>query len=430
MSFGTFKISKGFRRWLKLNYRDLGRVTQSTYTSDVRIRYHWTRTELRPLKQPSREATGDVHIHRVKARSCSAPPPTLFEARDLQALAGRHIPAIAVEKLLLGISCARGNRFNPPIDRPRRVKPLDRLIEFGSDGFGYGKQNSRNPYERSSGVTARPNSRFLTATVLGVQQANKAVEVNEMWRLRQKEVELDNRIKGRSRDESSNRRESSSRRHHKDATSSRSTSNSHDIDDYSAEPSCSQSRSAHDRRHKRGDEGFGDEDIEEFLHSRVKRGRGAIGSRMDETGPYLSSCPGSKELSPSPELREARVTYGPEKPYSLMASGSPKEDGHKDRHKKAKKVHLSSSRKHSSKHRSEATVAIKADQVTTLGIGPDMEFEAQIEPEWLGGVSETRGNRPCLSSSSRNERRPFKQLGSLKIWLHDAEEDRRWRKLE
>lgn len=74
---------------------------------------------------------------------------------------------------------------------------------------------------------------------------------------------------------------------------------------------------------------------------------------MDETGPYLPSCPGYKELSPSPELREARVTYGPEKPYSLMASGSPEEDGHKDRHKKAKKVHLSSSRKHSSKHRSE-----------------------------------------------------------------------------
>ncbi|KAM1256236.1 hypothetical protein ACFX1Q_030385 [Malus domestica] len=33
----------------------------------------------------------------------------------------------------------------------------------------------------------RPNSRFLSATVRGVQQANRAVEVNEMWRLRQKE---------------------------------------------------------------------------------------------------------------------------------------------------------------------------------------------------------------------------------------------------
>lgn len=42
----------------------------------------------------------------------------------------------------------------------------------------------------------------------------------------------------------------------------------------------------------------------------------------------------------------------------------------------------------------EARVAIKADQVMTLRIGPDMEFEAQIEPERLGGVGETRGNRP------------------------------------
>ncbi|KAF8027882.1 hypothetical protein BT93_E0719 [Corymbia citriodora subsp. variegata] len=196
-------------------------------------------------------------------------------------------------------------------------------------------------------VRTRPNSRFLSATVLGVQQANKAVEVNEMWRLRQKELELDNRIKGRSREESS------SRRHHKDASPSRSSSNGHDIDDYSVETSCSRSRSAHESHRKRGDEGLGDEEIEEFLHSRVKRGRGAIGSRMDETGPYLPSCPGSKELSPGPELREAHVKYGPEKPYSLKASGSPEEDGHKDRHKKAKKVHSSSSRKHSSKHRSE-----------------------------------------------------------------------------
>lgn len=202
-------------------------------------------------------------------------------------------------------------------------------------------------YLSKPSVRTRPNSRFLTATVLGVQQANKAVEVNEMWRLRQKELELDNRIKGRSRDESS------SRRYHKDASSSRSPSNRHDIDDYSAEPSCSQSKSAHENRHKRGDEGLGDEEIEEFLHSRVKRGRGAIGSRMDETGPYLPSCPGSKELPPSPEFREARVTYGPGKPHSLMASGSPEEGGYKDRHKKAKKVHSSSSRKHSSKHRSD-----------------------------------------------------------------------------
>ncbi|KAG2263495.1 hypothetical protein Bca52824_070574 [Brassica carinata] len=35
------------------------------------------------------------------------------------------------------------------------------------------------------------------------------------------------------------------------------------------------------------DEGLGDDEIESFLQSRNKRGRGSVGSRMDETGPYL-----------------------------------------------------------------------------------------------------------------------------------------------
>ncbi|KAG2306775.1 hypothetical protein Bca52824_026523 [Brassica carinata] len=35
------------------------------------------------------------------------------------------------------------------------------------------------------------------------------------------------------------------------------------------------------------DEGLGDDEIEYFLQSRNKRGRGSVGRRMDETGPYL-----------------------------------------------------------------------------------------------------------------------------------------------
>ncbi|KAF4390082.1 hypothetical protein G4B88_005000 [Cannabis sativa] len=80
----------------------------------------------------------------------------------------------------------------------------------------------------------RPNSRFLTATVRGVQQANRAVEINEMWRVRQKELELDDRLKDRSKDQRSN-------------------------------------------------------------GARAKRGRGAVGPRMDETGPYLPRGPNPKE---------------------------------------------------------------------------------------------------------------------------------------
>ncbi|KAI9081480.1 hypothetical protein K1719_036626 [Acacia pycnantha] len=51
-------------------------------------------------------------------------------------------------------------------------------------------------YLRQPNKRHRPNSRFLTATVLGVQQVNRAVEVNEMWQVRQKELGLDKRHEG------------------------------------------------------------------------------------------------------------------------------------------------------------------------------------------------------------------------------------------
>ena len=87
---------------------------------------------------------------------------------------------------------------------------------------------------------------------------------------------------------------------------------------------------------------------------RVKRGRGAVGSRMDETGPYLPPSPESREnLSCSLEIREHRVVLGPEKPSLLNSYESSEEDLDRDRRKKAKKVHSRSSDKHSEKHRSK-----------------------------------------------------------------------------
>lgn len=44
------------------------------------------------------------------------------------------------------------------------------------------------------------------------------------------------------------------------------------------------------------DEGLKDDEVEQFLQSRVKRGRGAIGSRMDEPGPYPLPQPGRPHL--------------------------------------------------------------------------------------------------------------------------------------
>ncbi|XP_027338860.1 uncharacterized protein LOC113852712 [Abrus precatorius] len=247
----------------------------------------------------------------------------------------------------------------------------------------------RKPNERT-----RPNSRFLTATVRGVQQANRAVEVNEMWRLRQKELELDKRIKETLIDKSS--RDGS----HRDDNSSRSTGRDTVIDNCTRTSASfsskreseldkrvkglSKDKSSYDRRDRDGNsskspgrravvdksssasgscsskrefehspEGLKDEELEEFLHSRTKRGRGAVGPRMDETGPYLPTHLDG-EPSTSPDVREHRLVYGPERPLSLKSYESSEEELHAEWRKKNKKGHSSNSKKeHSKKHRSK-----------------------------------------------------------------------------
>ncbi|XP_059431714.1 uncharacterized protein LOC132165248 [Corylus avellana] len=198
-------------------------------------------------------------------------------------------------------------------------------------------------YLRQPKARFRPNSRFLTATVLGVQQANRAVEVDEMWRARQKEQELDDRLKGRSRDGSSGG--SSHRDHNSASPSKRPPINVND-----ASASCS----SNERVYESGDSRE-DEELEKFLHSRVKRGRGGVGPRMDETGPYLPPCPDSREeLSTSPDVWKRHMVYGPEKPSSLKTYDSSEEELHKEKQKKRKKVRsVSSDKQHSRKHRSK-----------------------------------------------------------------------------
>ncbi|PON55139.1 G patch domain protein [Parasponia andersonii] len=191
----------------------------------------------------------------------------------------------------------------------------------------------------------RPNSRFLTATVRGVQQANRAVEMNEMWRVRQKELELDDRLKGKSKDQRSNGGS------YRNSDSLKSTSKKQIVVGDRANASCSSSKSCHSRN----DDGLKDEELEEFLHSRAKRGRGAVGSRMDETGPYLSRSSDSKEEQLiSSDTIERCVVYGPEKPSSLKPLESSEEETNDDgKRKKQKKIHSRSSKKnHSEKHKS------------------------------------------------------------------------------
>nr|AFK46218.1 unknown [Lotus japonicus] len=274
-------------------------------------------------------------------------------------------------------------------------------------------------YLSKPNVRNRPNSRFLTATVLGVQQSNRVVEVNEMWRVRQKEKELDERVRGTSSDKSSG-----DRSHRDDKTSRSSIGNSTrtsascsskrqfemEVKDTSKDKNSSdrshrdskllgrtgrhavidESTSAsasclNKRGHEHPPEGLKDEELEEFLHSRTKRGRGAVGPRMDETGPYLpphtdgeflhsrtkrgrgAVGPRMDETGPylpphtdgepstSPDARERRrVIYGPEMPSSLKLYESSEEETDEDRRRKSKKSRSScSDKEHFEKRKSK-----------------------------------------------------------------------------
>ncbi|KAL2539630.1 hypothetical protein Adt_00608 [Abeliophyllum distichum] len=209
------------------------------------------------------------------------------------------------------------------------------------------EKEGMHAYIRQPTVRSRPNSRFLTATVLGVQQANRAVEVNEMWQLRQKEIELDNRLRGT--------RNGSSRGRSGRDLSNTSTSTSRECYDNEshASDSCSSKKRVTRENHPVEDDGLKDDEIEEFLHARIKRGRGAVGSRMDETGPYLPCSPNSKQKKsgcPDEELRKNRVLLGPQKPFSLKSDDESFQDTKKKAKTGSRKSHP---RKHNSKEKSK-----------------------------------------------------------------------------
>lgn len=95
--------------------------------------------------------------------------------------------------------------------------------------------------------------------------ANKAVETDEMWRLRRAEVEFDERLKRKSREEScgSGQSEEGDRR----SFGKRCTS----VDENVAGSSSSSSSQSRNRRCQRdGDDGkgLGDVEVETFLQSR------------------------------------------------------------------------------------------------------------------------------------------------------------------
>lgn len=93
--------------------------------------------------------------------------------------------------------------------------------------------------------------------------ANRAVEVNEMWRLREKQLELDNRLRGV-------RNESSSGRGYKDICESRRiTSRGCNEVGTSASASLSSKKRSVKDLDPMEDEGLRDDEVDEFLHSRL-----------------------------------------------------------------------------------------------------------------------------------------------------------------
>ncbi|KAF3624382.1 hypothetical protein T459_19558 [Capsicum annuum] len=167
-------------------------------------------------------------------------------------------------------------------------------------------------------ITKRAGERVGSGLMkANVEKANRAVEVNEMWKLRQKELELENRLNRKSADKKSDTCHSFSvlerrSRERCDTDSGTSRSKKREVED----------------SHSCEEEGLGDAEIEEFLHLRIKRARGTVGSRMDEAGPYLPSSPDPREKeSASPNMKLSKVhryhaVIGPEKPDWLNSTVS------------------------------------------------------------------------------------------------------------
>jgi hypothetical protein len=199
-------------------------------------------------------------------------------------------------------------------------------------------------YLEKPNVRHRPNSRFLTATVLGVQQANKAIETSEMWKLRSTEIEFDERLKRKSREESSS---GQSEQNNRRSFVRRCTSADENVT--RSESSSSQSRNKR-LQPEDDEEGLGDVEIETFLQSRVKRGRGSVGPRMmDDTFP----CRPETELSRTSDKGDRKLVIQPERSPLLRrekdySSSSSEEEVH-GRSQRKRKEH--NKKKHKSKEK-------------------------------------------------------------------------------
>lgn len=82
--------------------------------------------------------------------------------------------------------------------------------------------------------------------------ANRVVEVNEMWRAREKELELESKMKRRT----------------KDLGDARGEKRKSDLRNQSSSPRVEEEGIAYNSSYSDQEDGLGDDDIEKFLHSR------------------------------------------------------------------------------------------------------------------------------------------------------------------
>ncbi|CAN6929428.1 unnamed protein product, partial [Brassica oleracea] len=135
------------------------------------------------------------------------------------------------------------------------------------------EKDGARAYIEKPNVRHRPNSRFLTATVLGVQQLCDILLFVEAIAAQEQENE---RLKRKSREESSS------------SSSSSQMKQSSSFSKRSLDKRCSSINEERKITHQSSlDKRFFLHLLSLFVNDRNKRGRGSVGPRMDETVPYL-----------------------------------------------------------------------------------------------------------------------------------------------
>ncbi|KAL0036563.1 hypothetical protein WJX79_000423 [Trebouxia sp. C0005] len=155
----------------------------------------------------------------------------------------------------------------------------DRAKEIGATAY------AQKPWHR-----VRPNEQFLQVTLRNVESGNRRVEENAMWR--QRRAQLTGHTKGEEAHVQQN-----------------------------AEFSGKRAQLNVDSGTHGTEEDFG---VSALLSSKPVRGRGGVGSRVEETGPYLQAEPTSaKESSNSP--KDDRL-LGPDCPDWIRQASGPIEE--------------------------------------------------------------------------------------------------------